>query len=476
MKRASWLGAAALVLFTQAGLATPPTDDQIGEALTKLSAPPAEGQKARPRAELAKEAFKDLSLGEATLAQLERLNQARVFPLLTDQAAAIRTRLAELTGDRGLDGVKAYEMLLAASSRPTSMDAEGVKAYRTQVATTVAGALAHPALTEALSKEIGLSIVSSIGGVAPEQFKAAGLLPLVEKVLKADLPPRAAMAMVGVFDTIADDDFGADRATIDRVRLAVNDAIERSLPALTAELERAEAALAAVPAGDEADGQRAAATSRRDMATRMIQSAGRSMEYLTGAYARGELVGHPAPNIAFTWSTLGEMATSLSDLKGKVVVLDFWATWCGPCIASFPNIRQLQARYEGFPVVILGVTSLQGYHIDQKATDPKNRRIDTKDNPAKEYELMPGFMKDLEMTWAVAFGETNVFNPQYGVRGIPHVAIIDPAGVVRFRGLHPGGDPAEEAEKIDGLLKEFKLPMPASPMPSKNAKDEKPGG
>jgi len=148
-----------------------------------------------------------------------------------------------------------------------------------------------------------------------------------------------------------------------------------------------------------------------------------------------------------------------------VVVVDFWATWCGPCIASFPNVRELQKRYEGYPVTIIGVTSLQGSH-----NNPKTReRTDTKDDPAKEKELMSGFVKDMDMTWTVAFSDQEVFNPAYGVRGIPHVAIIDAAGKVRHNGLHPGSALADKTKKIDALLKEAGLPCPA-PMPEEEKK------
>ena len=56
------------------------------------------------------------------------------------------------------------------------------------------------------------------------------------------------------------------------------------------------------------------------------------------------------------------------------------------------------------------------------------------------------------MTWPVVFTEQRVFNPDYGVHGIPHVAIIGPDGIVRHNGIHPGSDPAGTIEKIDQIL------------------------
>jgi len=150
------------------------------------------------------------------------------------------------------------------------------------------------------------------------------------------------------------------------------------------------------------------------------------------------------------------------------VVLDFWATWCGPCRSSFPRVADLKARYDGYDVVILGITSPQGYHIDKEG-----KKTDTAGDQQKELDLMPGFMKDMGMTWDVAFTKDDVFNPDFGVRGIPHVAIIDAQGKVRFNGLHPAVPLKEKAEKIDQLLREAGLPVPA---PVVEEKTEKPAG
>jgi len=178
----------------------------------------------------------------------------------------------------------------------------------------------------------------------------------------------------------------------------------------------------------------------------------RSADYLDGAAMRGMLLNHEAPALDFTWIQGPDGTppwTSLADLRGKVVVLDFWATWCGPCIATFPNVRELQAHYKDEDVVILGVTSLQGRHYPVGGTP-----VDCTDDPEREKTLMAEFMAENEITWTVAFGSQNVFNPDYGVRGIPHVAIIGRDGRVRHTGLHPGGALADKVEKIDALLAE----------------------
>jgi thiol-disulfide isomerase/thioredoxin len=172
--------------------------------------------------------------------------------------------------------------------------------------------------------------------------------------------------------------------------------------------------------------------------------------------AKTALVGQPAPELNFEWATREGLKT-LSGLRGKVVVLDFWATWCGPCVASFPQIRELTDHYRGYDVEIIGVTSLQG-RVHGLGPQP----IDCRGDPAKERNLMTDYVKAQEINWSIAFSEQPVFNPAFGVTGIPHMAIVGPDGRVRHNGLHPGAlSLSQKTQLIDALLQEAGLRVPA---------------
>ena len=69
--------------------------------------------------------------------------------------------------------------------------------------------------------------------------------------------------------------------------------------------------------------------------------------------ARLDMIGKPAPDIE--GKDVDGKPVRLADLKGKVVLVDFWATWCPPCVASFPTLRQLAREYKDRGFAILGV-------------------------------------------------------------------------------------------------------------------------
>jgi thiol-disulfide isomerase/thioredoxin len=189
-----------------------------------------------------------------------------------------------------------------------------------------------------------------------------------------------------------------------------------------------------------------------EFAARLVGQMEQKME---AEAVRAQLVGNAAPELNFTWAT-DEQLSLLSDLKGKVVVLDFWATWCGPCVRSFPQVRELTDYYANSAVEVVGVTSLQGSVHGLESTP-----INTRNDPNREHALMADYIVEHDINWTIAFSEQKVFNPDYGITGIPHMAIVAPDGTLRHVGLHPAMPHAEKVVMIDAILEEFDLPVPA---------------
>jgi thiol-disulfide isomerase/thioredoxin len=139
---------------------------------------------------------------------------------------------------------------------------------------------------------------------------------------------------------------------------------------------------------------------------------------------------------------------SLVDLRGAVVVLDFWATWCGVCIRAFPDVRALQEHYQDRNVHVISVTWLQGTHYE-RGRPP----TDTSGDSDLEYRLMAGFVEKMKISWPVAFADGEAIQ-NYGLMmtGVPHLTIIDHIGVVRYDGVDVNVPLEKKLEIIDSLL------------------------
>jgi len=119
--------------------------------------------------------------------------------------------------------------------------------------------------------------------------------------------------------------------------------------------------------------------------------------------------------------TIGDFK-NLADLKGKVVVLDFFAHWCGPCIASLPSMRELNDELKSKGLRMVGVTRFYGYY--------KKEHSSKKDMSAEtELARMKDFIGEKKINWPVAFVGKEVFEA-YGCSAIPHVVVIDKQGKV----------------------------------------------
>jgi thiol-disulfide isomerase/thioredoxin len=378
-------------------------------------------------------AVEHLALADLLAMQREQIPfEATKAAARLDAAAATRATQPDAAG---LDAALVRLHLVPREQRRSTVRADVLA--RTERLTV---ALGHPLLGDALARGEATNVFEGVGLLTPETLR--------------EQHPVFVRLLARVPDTVGFDGLRHVYAFFAAVPAI---ATEAEFAAQEAQRARFAGLLAAHLAG-------------ATLTEKEASSAKRMHANLEGAYFKRQLVGGPAPDLDFTFAHhRGDAAfaiDSLADLRGKVVVLDFWATWCGPCIASFPNVRELVSHYEGYDVVVLGVTSLQGTHYGAAG------QVDTKGDPAKEYELMKEFVVEKDMTWPVAFSTADVFDPNYGVNGIPHVCIIDPAGVLRVRGLHPAMDSAKEHETIDALLAEFGLRVP----PAKASDGERAGG
>lgn len=114
-------------------------------------------------------------------------------------------------------------------------------------------------------------------------------------------------------------------------------------------------------------------------------------------------LGKKAPDLV-----VEKWLTEKPDLKGKVVIIDYWATWCGPCRKAIPELNAIQKKFAG-KVVVIGISD--------------------------ETEAKVTAMKDPKIEYASAIDTKGTMKKQLEVQGIPHVIILDPDWTVRWEGF-----------------------------------------
>ena len=124
------------------------------------------------------------------------------------------------------------------------------------------------------------------------------------------------------------------------------------------------------------------------------------------------------------------LAGRLPNLSGQVVLVDFWASWCAPCKASFPALDDLQKKYAPRGFTVLAVS------VDDDAGD------------------MARFLETHPVSFPAAHDAGQKYVAAAGVEAMPSSFLVDRAGTIRFVhvGFHPESTPAELAGEIESLL------------------------
>jgi cytochrome c biogenesis protein CcmG/thiol:disulfide interchange protein DsbE len=157
---------------------------------------------------------------------------------------------------------------------------------------------------------------------------------------------------------------------------------------------------------------------------------GGSAESSSSSTPKGKLVGKPAPDFSVTAVANGKGKVTLADLRGSVVLVDFWGTFCEPCKKSFPKLQDLNTKY--------GASGLKIVGISEDEPDDK--------------DAIPGFATTYGAKFTLGWDENKSAARHYKPETMPSSFLIDKGGVVRY--AHVGYHDGEEVE-VEKEIKEL---------------------